>query len=79
MPDDAVPYPRYRFPHTIIGHAVWLYRFAWSVGKAPVVVCGPDGGIPIRRGAVKGSMHTVQRLSLSPEGSSSTNSLRIAS
>ena len=31
MPDDAVRYPRYRFPPAIISHAVWLYyRFALS-------------------------------------------------
>lgn len=31
MPEDAVRYPRYRFPPAIISHAVWLYyRFALS-------------------------------------------------
>ena len=31
MPDDAVRYPRYRFPPAIISHAVWLYyRFNLS-------------------------------------------------
>ena len=31
MPDDAVRYPRYRFPPAIISHGVWLYyRFALS-------------------------------------------------
>jgi transposase-like protein len=31
MPDDAVRYPRYRFPPAIISHAVWLYyHFALS-------------------------------------------------
>ena len=31
MPEDAVRYPRYRFPPSIINHAVWLYyRFALS-------------------------------------------------
>ncbi len=31
MPDDAVRYPRYRFPPAIISHAVWLYyRFTLS-------------------------------------------------
>ena len=31
MPDDAVRYPRYRFPPVIISHAVWLYyRFSPS-------------------------------------------------
>ena len=31
MPNDLVPYPRYRFPPSIISHAVWLYyRFTLS-------------------------------------------------
>src|SRR5687767_11846954 len=31
MPDDVARYPRYRFPPTIISHAVWLYyRFTLS-------------------------------------------------
>lgn len=33
MPDDVACYPRYRFPSTIISHAVWLYyRFRLSFG-----------------------------------------------
>jgi transposase-like protein len=31
MPDGVISYPRYRFPPTIISHAVWLYyRFTLS-------------------------------------------------
>jgi transposase-like protein len=31
VPNDLVPYPRYRFPPSIISHAVWLYyRFTLS-------------------------------------------------
>jgi transposase-like protein len=31
MPDGVICYPRYRFPRTIISHAVWLYyRFTLS-------------------------------------------------
>jgi hypothetical protein len=56
MPDDAVRYPRYRFPPAIISHAVWLYYLSFAKTGSVFILPSPPaedsvGGMKVESSA----------------------------